>query len=309
MKHFLTLKGLGTENLIKIVRRSHEISQGKYNPDNLRRKKIGVYFRCSSTRTRTSFTVGAYNLGVNVISYGEKDLQIATGETLGDTARVLSQYLDGLVIRTNGDAQELDELAAQNRMAVINAMSELEHPTQAIADLSTIISLFGRLSDLHLLYVGEGNNTAAALAYAFAQLPQMKLTVVTPEGYGISEAVLDDVARIAAENDACIEQHHDIGNLPENVDLVYATRWQTMGVTKPDPNWQEKFQPFKITDDLMRKVSKPDQTYFLHDLPAVREGDVASEVLDGPKSRAFLQARHKMFSAMSVLEWCLAGDD
>jgi ornithine carbamoyltransferase len=306
MKHLLTLKTLGTDNLLKIINRSFEISQGKYDSLRLQQKILGVYFRCSSTRTRTSFTVGALKLGIKVISYGEKDLQIITGETVNDTALVLSQYLDGLVIRTNGEVEEMEALTNQSGMAIINAMNEIEHPTQAIADLSTILSLFGKLENLHLVYIGEGNNTAIALAYAFAQLPLMKLTIVTPESYGVPPDILLEVSQLTEKSGAQVNQHHNINDLPEKVDLVYATRWQTMGVTKPDKNWLEKFAPFKITAELMRKVSKPDKTYFMHDLPAVREVDVASEVLDGQQSRAFLQAQHKLFSAMAVLEWCLS---
>jgi ornithine carbamoyltransferase len=267
----------------------------------------GIYFRGTSTRTRTAFTVGALRLGANVITYGPDDLQIKTGETIQDTARVLSGSLDILVIRTNASIAEMNALAAQEKMAVINAMSENEHPTQAIADLVTIKEALGRLDDVHVLYLGEGNNSAAALALAVSMTPGMRLTVVTPEGYGITPDVLETARSLALQHGSSIEQHHDINNLPEEVDVVYTTRWQTMGVPKADPDWVEKFKPYSVTEALMAGVSKPSgSTIFLHDLPAVRGMEVHDEVLDGPQSRAFRQAEHKLNSAMAVLSWCVA---
>jgi ornithine carbamoyltransferase len=231
---------------------------------------------------------------------------MVTGEPVEDTARVLSGYLDALVIRTNESIAEMKIWAQQDEMAIINAMSDNEHPTQAIADLSTIKETFGRLETIQVLYLGEGNNTAAALALAVAQTPGMKITFVTPEGYGLPEPVLEQAYRLASQHSATIEHHHSMDNLPRNVEAVYTTRWQTMGEPHPDPNWREKFAPYSVTPTVMAQVSKPSGTIFLHDLPAVRNEDVSEEVLTGPQSLAWRQARHKMFSAMAVLEWCIA---
>jgi ornithine carbamoyltransferase len=244
-------------------------------------------------------------LGARTIAYGPSDLQLVTGETIEDTARVLSGYLDALVIRTNDSITEMKALANQSEMAVINAMSENEHPTQAIADLATIKESFGRLEDIHVLYLGEGNNTATALALAVAQTPGMKLTFVTPKGYGVPEPLFEQASQLASKHGAMIEQHHSMAELPKNVDAVYTTRWQTMGVSHADPNWRDKFWPYSVTPAVMAQVSKPG-AIFLHDLPAVRGEDVHVAVLDGSRSLAWRQARHKMFGAMAVLEWCLA---
>jgi ornithine carbamoyltransferase len=306
VRHMLSLADLGATELARLVDRSIEFAGTRgEGPKPLTDKIVGIYFRKPSTRTRSSFTVGALKLGARTVAYGPKDLQLVTGETIKDTARVLSGYLDALVIRTNGSIAEMRDLADQSEMAVINAMSENEHPTQAIADLATIKERFGRLEDIHVLYLGEGNNTATALALAVAQTPGMRLTFVTPEGYGISEPFLEEARQLAGKHGAMIEHHHSADELPSNVDAVYATRWQTMGEPHADSNWREKFWSYSVTPAVMAKVSKPD-TAFLHDLPAVRGEDVDSEVLDGPQSLAWRQARHKMFSAMAVLEWCLA---
>lgn len=307
IRHFLSVAELGTEKLSCLVERSLAMATAagrKTQP--LKGKIVGIYFRRSSTRTRTAFTVGALHLGASVIAYGPNDLQIITGETISDTARVLSGFLDALVIRTNDPIDEMEIFAGQNDMAVINAMSANEHPTQAIADLVTLREEFGRLADLHVLYLGEGNNTVAALALAMSQTPGMQLTVVTPAGYGLDPELLEKAAALAKKNGARVEQHHDMNNLPKRVDAVYATRWQTMGIPKADPNWLDLFAPYCVTPEVMSHVSKPSGTIFLHDLPAVRGGDVLDEVIDGPQSRAFRQAQHKLSSAMAILESCLA---
>jgi ornithine carbamoyltransferase len=197
-------------------------------------------------------------------------------------------------------------LAAQSEMSVINAMSEYEHPTQAIADLATIKESLGRLHGVHVLYVGEGNNSAVALALAVAMSEGMRLTLVTPEGYGLPPGLLETVAAFARRSGATVEEHHDAASLPKGVDVVYTTRWQTMGVPKTDPDWQRKFVPYRVTQEMMSRVSKPSGTIFLHDLPAVRGSEVVDEVLDGPQSLAFRQARHKLTGAMAVLRWCAA---
>jgi ornithine carbamoyltransferase len=135
----------------------------------------------------------------------------------------------------------------------------------------------------------------------------MHLTIVTPEGYGISQEVVDQARGFAARSGSTIEQHADMGALPEGVDVVYSTRWLTMGVQKKDADWLDRFRPYTINPEVMARVSKPG-TLFMHDLPAMRGYEVVDEVLDGPQSIAFRQAYHKMTSAMAVLNWCVAGD-
>jgi len=309
IKHLLSLADLKPEDLTHLVNRSVETAAGQTNDrKNLAGKVIGVYFKKPSTRTRTSFSVGALKLGAQIIAYGPNDLQVVTGETLEDTALALSGYLNALVIRTNESIIEMRALAGQDEMAIINAMSENEHPSQAIADLSTIKERFGRLANIHVLYLGEGNNTAAALAWATALTPKMKITFVTPSGYGLSESTLEMVRECASRRGATIEHQHEIDKLPRNVDAVYTSRWQTMGTPHTDPQWREKFGPYSVTPALMHQVSKSANTIFLHDLPAVRGEEAAVEVLNGPQSLVWRQARHKLFSAMAIMEWCLSGD-
>lgn len=306
VKHLVSLAALGPQDFKQLIERSLAMARNGGGGQSLDGKYVGIYFRRASTRTRTSFTVGAQRLGAKTISYGPQDLQVSTGETFADTGRVLSGYLDALVVRTNDPGKEMEALAQQRDMAVINAMSAEEHPTQAIADLSTIYERFGRFNGLHILYLGEGNNTVSALAFACSQVSGIRLTVMTPAGYAVPETLLRSAQEMAKQNNSEIHQTHDIGQLPSRVDAVYATRWHTMGTPKSDPDWRAKFMPFQVSEEIMERVSKPDRsTIFLHDLPAVRGDDVTDGVLDGPQSLAWRQARYKMWSAMAILEWCL----
>jgi ornithine carbamoyltransferase len=306
VNHFLSIADLEPAILAGLVDRSVEFAAGRSNDHKpLEGKIVGIYFRGPSTRTRTAFTVGALKLGANTIAYGPNDLQLITGETIEDTARILSSFLNALVIRSNGSIAEMRALTNKASMAVINAMSENEHPTQVIADLATIKERFGRLEGIHMLYLGEGNNTAAALALAVALTPRMKITFVTPESYGLPDSLLEQSRQLAHRRGSVIEHHHNMAELPRNVDAVYTTRWQTMGVAHPEPNWQDRFRPYSVTPTVMTEVSNPNGSIFLHDLPAVRGEDVHQEVLDGSQSLAWRQAQHKMFSAMAILEWCL----
>jgi len=307
VRHLLSIADLKPSDIEQITRRSVEIASNDFQEaKSLEGKVIGVYFRKTSTRTRTSFTVGAARLGAMTISYGPSDLQTNTGETIDDTGKVLSGFLNALVIRTAESIAEMRTLAAQDRMAVINAMSDNEHPTQALADLGTLTEHFGNLNNIKVLYTGEGNNTASALALAFARIPGAQLTILSPRGYALDQSVIDRARKWADVYGADIQQHHSLDGIREKVDVVYTTRWQTTGTTKNDPNWREDFKPFKVTKDLFDKLSTL-RTVFMHDLPAVRDEEVDAEVLDGPKSIVFRQAHYKLFSAMAVLEWCILG--
>ncbi len=133
----------------------------------------------------------------------------------------------------------------------------------------------------------------------------MRLTLLTPQGYGLPPEILQQSLVFAQRYHAHIKQYHDLKYLPKNVDAVYTARWQTTGSSKADPEWREYFQPFRVTQAIMDHVSRSTGTIFMHDLPAVRDEDVCSEVLDGPQSIAFHQAHNKLFSAMAILEWCL----
>ena len=299
----LSLSCLDQHTVQQLVQRSVEFAAGvETNP--CRGMIVGICFLRPSTRTRSAFTCGALKLGAKTVTYGASDLQLSTGETYEDTGRVLSGYLDALVIRTNGPQADMEALARQGEMPVVNAMSAEEHPTQALADLATMQEHFGRLENLHVLYLGEGNNSASALALGLGHFPNNRLTLMTPPNAGLA---LDTLARAQSQawvNGTEIVAFDDLRDLPTDVDVVYTTRWQTMGVPKADPNWHQAYKPYGVNTEILGKVSRNSRTIFMHDLPAVRGDDVTSEVLDGVQSVAWRQARYKMWSAMAVLEFC-----
>jgi ornithine carbamoyltransferase len=304
MRNLISLVECSPADLAAMVKHAARYGSADSFEQTLRGRAVGIYFSKTSTRTRTSFWAGATRLGADVITFGPGELQISTGESLEDTGRVLGEYLDVLVVRTNGDVGEIRKLGAQGKLAVINALSQDEHPTQAIADLTTLTEEFGDLGGRHLLYVGEGNSTAAALAFGAALTPGFRLSLVSPPGYGLTADLLSMTEKLAA-GERRVRQYQNFTDVRLSVDGIYTSRWQTMGVPKANPNWLRDFHGYSVGAALMRRFSEP-HTIFLHDLPAIRGQEVDDAVLDGAQSRAWRQAYHKMTAAMAALEWCLA---
>jgi ornithine carbamoyltransferase len=300
-RHLISIDDLTDDDLRQIVARGAEFAAGSAESCRpLAEAVVGILFRKTSTRTRTAFSAGALRLGARLITFGPGDLQENTGERVEDTAEVLSRMLDVLVARTAGPEAELRAYANQSRMAVVNAMSAAEHPTQALADLTTITRHFGRVEGIRVLYVGEGNNTASALTLALSRFADTELYLRTPPGYGLDHGYLDRATVSAKHSGATVCQRHDMADLPA-VDIVYTTRWQTTGTTKPTADWRTVFAPFQVNEDVMAACPG---AVFMHDLPAHRGEEVTAAVLDGPASIAFTQAEHKYHSARAVLEWC-----
>ncbi|WP_337966379.1 hypothetical protein [uncultured Flavobacterium sp.] len=302
-KHIISLKDLSPNEMLEIIDRGIEYSDNRVELGHqLKGKILGIYFKKTSTRTRTAFSTAALRLGAQIIAYGPNDLQINTGETMEDTLQVLSKMLDGLVLRTAESPEILRAFANQKRMSIVNAMTEDEHPTQALADLTTIKQHFGELSGLEIIYLGEGNNTTTALALAIAKIPNMKIRFFTPPNYNIDPILLQYAKEEGIRRNTIIEEFHDLKNLPKESDIVYTTRWQTTGTSKLDANWREIFEPFAVTQELMNKFPN---AVFMHDLPAHRGEEVEPGVIDGVKSIVFQQAENKAHSAKAVLEWCI----
>lgn len=299
---FLTLTTLTPDELAAVVRAAHRYGTepGRWT-DRLAGARVALIFTAPSTRTRSSFWSAAVRLGCHTLHFGVSDLQITTGETWADTGMVLAHHLDAAVVRTNGPQIELEELASE-LPATINAVTHEEHPTQAIADACALLDHFGRTTALRLAYLGEANNTARSLAHLVAGTPDMCLDVYCPEGYGFPPEELEALNGQRPDGDA-IRQFHELPERPRPVDAVYTTRWQSMGVLREDPGWEERFAPFRITRATMAGFSGDTEAVFLHDLPAVRGQEVEDAVLDGPLSLVRRQARHKASAAAAALQW------
>jgi ornithine carbamoyltransferase len=306
-RHVLSILDLSPQETVYLCRRAIRLKHARTDPQSLRGRTVGVYFKQTSTRTRTGFQVGAGRLGATVAHFGPGDLQTNTGETLEDTARVFAGYLDVLVMGANEPVADMKVFAAHPTLSVINARSLEEHPTQALTDLSTMLEHFGRLEGLDVLYCGEGNESAASLALTLSRIRGARLTVAAPEGHGLEAGVLATARELASRHGAAIEQVHDTDALPRGVDVVYTSRWRETGASGGNPEWRRRFHPFRVSRELMERVGRPQGTVFMHDLPAARGQDVESEVLDGPQSLAWVQAQFKMWSAMAAMEWCGAG--
>ncbi|MFF7367580.1 ornithine carbamoyltransferase [Streptomyces tricolor] len=295
-----TLAEMAPERLHRLVARSVRLFRDRGAHDRpLRDRVVGVLFTRTSTRTRTAFQSATVRLGGTPVAYGPGDLQLNTGESVADTGRVLGAMLDLLVARTAGPLAELRELSRAGGLPVVNAMAAEEHPTQGVCDLAVLSLAFGDLSGIRLLYVGEGNNTATALAHGLAAVSGAEVTFATPPGYGLPAGALATARANAKAAGARIEEIHALTDAPAEVDVVYTTRWQTTGTSKPDPSWREAFRPFHVDGPLLARWPR---ALFLHDLPAHRGDEVAGEVLDGPRSLAWTQAAMKLPSAMAVLE-------
>lgn len=265
---------------------------------------IGLLFLRTSTRTRTAFSAGALRLGAQLISYGPSDLQLNTGETAADTGKMFSSMLDQLVVRTAEPEQQLRDLSDSGKLSVINAMCAEEHPTQAISDLASMQRHLGDLRGVRVMYVGEGNNTAVALAHGIARIPQAVGMFFTPQGYGLPSRVVHDANKVAQSVAGRVTHcEGSLDDLPSEVDVIYTTRWQTTGTSKGTADWREQFRPYYVDEGF---IAKWPEAIVMHDLPAHRGEEISSGVLEGERCIAWAQGAMKMRSAMAVLEWAAA---
>ncbi|MEC1180444.1 ornithine carbamoyltransferase [Metasolibacillus meyeri] len=304
-KDLLTLLDYTSEEVQALVKLATQLKivtkQGKC-PRLLEGKTLGMIFEKSSTRTRVSFEVGMQQLGGYGMYMNARDMQIGRGEPVPDTGRVLSGYLDGIMIRANSHAM-VEELAQYATVPVINGLTDLDHPCQALADLETIAENKGELKGLKIAYVGDGNNVAHALIIAAAHVG-MHVAVATPIGYECDATILEQAQQIALANGGSVFATHDPIEAVKNADAIYADVWTSMGQEEETEQRLKDFKDYQINDELVAHA-KPDYM-FLHCLPAHREEEVATSVIDGPNSYIFEQAENRMHAQKAVLISLLA---
>lgn len=271
--------------------------------DRFAGKLVGLVFTKPSTRTRTSFFWAVTRMGGTSIVYDGGGLQLGNGESLEDTAMAMARHLDVAVVRTDGPPEELQTLRrAADGMPVINALCHREHPTQAIADLVTIKSEFPSFGDVHALYVGLPCNTMNSLVLASA-MAGLRLTVLNPAPGDDDGWLREAVARIdTGRVIRFVERWQDV-EMP--VDVVYTTRWESMGHAPAFEGWRELRAEFALDEARIARLLSP-RGIVLHDLPATRGGEVTDAVLDSPRSRIRAQAFNKGISAVVALERALA---
>ena len=272
-----------------------------YEP--LRGKSLAMIFEKSSTRTRVSFEVGVTQLGGHALFLSPNDLQIGRGETIADTARVLSRYVDGIMYRAY-KSENVRELARHATVPVINGLDDKEHPCQIIADLLTLGEHKGKLAGLKLAYVGDGNNVCNSLLIGCAEVG-MHMTAGVPKGYEPDAHLLSEARRIAQDTAARIEVVHDPFEAVRNADVLYTDVWVSMGREKEKEERERLFLPFQVNEKLVR-AANPD-TVVMHCLPAHRGLEITDEVVDGPHSIVFDQAENRLHAQKAILARFLAG--
>lgn len=299
-KDLLTLLDYTSEevqSLLTLATQLKKLTKNGRCPKLLEGKMLGMIFEKNSTRTRISFEVGMNQLGGKAMYLHARDLQIGRGEPISDTGRVLSGYLDGIMIRANSHVM-VKELADYATIPVINGLTDIYHPCQALADLETIIENKGSFKGLKTAYVGDGNNVAHSLIVGSAHVG-MDIVVATPKGYEPDEEIVQKAKVIAEKNGSTVTVTNDPIAAVKDADVVYTDVWTSMGQEEESAQRLIDFKDYQINDALVAHA-KPDYM-FLHCLPAHREEEVASSVIDGPNSYVFEQAENRLHAQKAVL--------
>ncbi|HEY6973898.1 MAG TPA: ornithine carbamoyltransferase [Nitrospiraceae bacterium] len=285
------------EHLLKLAAKLKDRQRRGILHSLLPGKTLGLLFQKPSTRTRVSFEAGMNQLGGHALVLHMADIQLSRGESVADTARVLSRYLDGIVIRTY-DHATVEEWAAEATMPVINGLTDLSHPCQALSDLLTIREKKGRLQGVKIAYIGDGNNVANSLIEATAKMG-MTIALGCPIGYQPDQHVVD-VARIEAANTgAVIEVGQDPHVAVKEADVIYADVWISMGREREQARRLKVLAPYQVNSRLLHRA-KPD-AIVMHCLPAHRGEEITAEVLDGPQSVIIDQAENRLHMQKAIL--------
>ena len=263
----------------------------------LKGKTLGMIFNKKSTRTRISFQVGISQLGGTGLFLGPEDMQLARGETISDTAKVLSRFLDGIMIRTFSHSDVLD-LAKYASVPVINGLTDYNHPCQALADMMTIREKFGELEGLKLAYVGDSNNVAVSLLFACVKLG-LHISLVSPKGYTITKEALDMSREEAESKGLNVVLKENVQEGVAGADIVYTDVWTSMGQEKEQQKRLNDLAGYTVNEQLMKGAGP--NAMFMHCLPAHRGEEVSASVIDGPKSIVFDQAENRLHLQKAVM--------
>ena len=265
-------------------------------------RSVAVIFDKTSTRTRFSFDAGIAQLGGNAIVVDSGSTQMGKGETLSDTARVMSRYVEAIVWRTY--AQDgLAELAAHSDVPVINALTDEFHPCQILADLLTVRENFGRTAGLRAVYLGDGaNNMGHSYLLGFATAG-MHITIAAPEGYQPTGQVVADAERVAAETGGSVTITTDVGSAAVGADVLITDTWVSMGMEDSATDRLRDLAGYQLGQDAVDTAS--DDVIVLHCLPAYRGKEITAEVIDGPRSRVLDEAENRLHAQKALLVWLL----
>jgi ornithine carbamoyltransferase len=306
MKHFISLFDCTKDELLAMLALADKLKKERRAGIPhllLAGKTLGMIFAKSSTRTRVSFEVGMYQLGGHALFLSSADIQLGRGETVADTARTLSRYLDAIMIRTFRHEDVLD-LARFGSIPVINGLTDLQHPCQVLADLQTVAERKGRLEGLKLAYLGDGNNMANSLLHGCAKVG-MDIAIAAPKGYACDPGCVEEARSDAAKNGSTVLLTTDPDEAVAGADVVYTDTWVSMGQEQEKAQRLAVFEPYRVDARRMAKA-KPD-AIFLHCLPAYRGYEVTEDVIEGSQSAVFDEAENRLHAQKAVLVALLAG--
>jgi ornithine carbamoyltransferase len=299
-KDFLTLADYSKEDIINLFEYSaqlkREVKKGKFSKV-LENKTLAMIFEKNSTRTRVSFETGMLQLGGHALFLSSNEIQLGRGETIADTARVLSRYNSGIMIRTFGH-EKVTELAKWASIPVINGLTDSYHPCQALADYFTIFEREKDIANIKLAYIGDGNNMANSLLIGAAILG-CDIAVATPKKFEPEYSVVEKAYKLASKSDSKITITNNIDEAVAGADYLYTDVWVSMGQEKETAKKKKIFEKFKIDDKLIRKTGK--EAKVLHCLPAHRGEEITDEVMDGKHSIVFDQAENRLHCQKAVM--------
>jgi len=298
LKHFLSLRDLTADEIRNVVARAIELKALQKSGtlhESLRNKMLALVFDKSSTRTRVSFETGMTQLGGNSMFLSPRDTQLGRGEPIEDTARVMSRMVDVVVIRTHSH-QMVETFAAHSQVPVINALTDLYHPCQLLADIQTYIEHRGEIKGRTVAWVGDGNNVCHSWMNA-ADILGFKLNIATPDGYQPDQDLVDkcgDSVELFTRPDQAVVE----------VDIVVTDTWASMGQEEEKKIREQAFAGFMVDTKMMRLAKK--EALFMHCLPAYRGSEVSAEVIDGTQSVVWDEAENRLHAQKALLEHLLA---
>jgi ornithine carbamoyltransferase len=300
MKNFITLDDFSQSDLIKLIGLSAKIkkSPGAFK-SVLEGKHIGLLFEKPSLRTKTVFYIGALQLGAGAIYYTPAEVKLGEREKVCDVAKTLSLYLDAVVLRTFSH-NDILEFTKFSSIPVVNGLSDLLHPSQALADVFTIQELKGQIDKVRVGYIGDGNNVCNSLLYAFSILGG-KLTVATPSGYLPAKSVLGKIKSYCRKSGADIKFVSSVREAANSADILYTDAWTSMGREKEAGKRKKVFKNFQINDKILKQAKKDCKV--MHCLPAHRGQEITDSVIDGKNSAVFLQAANRLHAAKAILTY------
>ena len=294
IRHFLNLDELSKKDIHEIVYHSHKLKKN-YGKISLKKKKIlAMIFEKPSTRTRVSFEVGMKKINGEVVILDQNDTQLARGESLGDTIKVLSRYVDIIMYR-GSDEKKLYEISKSSDVPIINGLTNHSHPCQIIADLMTLEENFKNINKINLCWIGDGNNVCNSWIHASKHY-DFNLNISCPKGFFPKKKILEKVKKNK------VQLFNNPEEAVQGADVLITDTWESMGMKKKD-NTLKNFKKFQINSNLLKQTKK--KTFILHCLPAHRGNEITNEVIDGKHSLVWNEAQNRLYAHQSILFWCL----